>query len=79
MDRTPAKVSPARDRAFRIGQRRNVMVFKFVTKGTIEERIEEILVSKKALAASVIGSGEEMLANLDTERLRELMAYRIPD
>ncbi len=75
----PAVEDQATDRAFRIGQKRNVMVFKFVTKGTIEERIEEILVSKKALAASVIGSGEALLADLDAGRLRKLMAYRDPD
>ena len=75
----PAVENQATDRAFRIGQKKNVMVFKFVTKGTIEERIEEILESKKALADMVIGSGEAMLSGLDTEKLRGLMVYRDPE
>jgi superfamily II DNA or RNA helicase len=75
----PAVENQATDRAYRIGQKSNVMVFKFVTKGTIEERIEGILESKKALADRIVGSGEAMLAGLDTGKLRELMAYRDPE
>ena len=50
----PAVEKQATDRAFRIGQSKNVFVHKFVTKGTIEDRINDILESKKSLADSII-------------------------
>ncbi len=53
----PAVEDQATDRAFRIGQKRNVLVQKFVCKGTVEERIDELISSKKELADSVIGTG----------------------
>ncbi len=55
----PAVENQATDRAFRIGQKKNVIVHKFVCKGTIEEKIDEIINSKTELAENVIGSGSE--------------------
>ncbi len=72
----PAVEDQATDRAFRIGQTRDVQVHKFLCAGTLEERIDELIESKKALAASVVGSGEGWLTELGTDELRDLMALR---
>ncbi len=69
----PAVENQATDRAFRIGQTRDVWVHKFVCGGTLEERIDELIESKKALAESVIGAGEAWLTELNTDQLRELV------
>ncbi|GII54709.1 helicase HelZ [Planotetraspora thailandica] len=68
----PAVENQATDRAFRIGQTKNVQVRKFICVGTLEERIDEMIERKKALAQSVVGAGEEWIAKLSTEELREL-------
>ncbi|GAA4560204.1 DEAD/DEAH box helicase [Planotetraspora kaengkrachanensis] len=68
----PAVENQATDRAFRIGQTKNVQVRKFICVGTLEERIDEMIERKKALAESVVGAGEDWIANLSTEELREL-------
>ncbi|HEY3010306.1 MAG TPA: DEAD/DEAH box helicase [Micromonosporaceae bacterium] len=68
----PAVEDQATDRAFRIGQRRNVQVRKFICVDTLEERIDDMIEQKKALAERVVGTGEDWIANLSTERLREL-------
>ncbi|GAA5134219.1 DEAD/DEAH box helicase [Pseudonocardia adelaidensis] len=68
----PAVENQATDRAFRIGQRRNVQVRKFVCPGTVEERIDELITKKKALSSMVVGDGEGWLTELSTESLREL-------
>ncbi len=70
----PAVENQATDRAFRIGQKKNVQVHKFVCQGTIEERIDRMIDEKKELADSVIGAGENMLTELSTDRLREMFA-----
>ena len=70
----PAVENQATDRAFRIGQTKDVWVHKFLCVGTLEERIDELIESKKALAESVIGAGEGWLTELNTDRLRELVA-----
>jgi SNF2 family DNA or RNA helicase len=70
----PAVENQATDRAFRIGQRRNVQVRKFVCPGTVEERIDELITKKKALSSMVVGDGEGWLTELSTESLRELFA-----
>lgn len=57
----PAVENQATDRAFRIGQRRNVMVHKFTCRGTLEERIHELITSKSSLAEDVLGEGAERL------------------
>lgn len=69
----PAVENQATDRVFRIGQTRNVQVHKFVCTGTLEEKIHEQIESKKALAEQVVGAGENWLADLDTEQLRNLL------
>ncbi|GAA3802381.1 DEAD/DEAH box helicase [Sphaerisporangium flaviroseum] len=68
----PAVEDQATDRAFRIGQKRNVQVRKFICVGTLEERIDEMIERKKALAESVVGTGEDWITGLSTEQLREL-------
>ena len=72
----PAVEDQATDRAFRIGQTRNVQVHKFVVSGTLEERINEMIESKQALAHSIVGSGEEWLTELDNDQLRDLLSLR---
>ena len=66
----------ATDRAFRIGQKRNVQVHKFVCTGTLEERIDEMIERKQALAESIIGDGEGWLTELSTSELREMVTLR---
>ncbi|GAA4190130.1 DEAD/DEAH box helicase [Streptosporangium oxazolinicum] len=68
----PAVEDQATDRAFRIGQTRNVQVRKFICLGTLEERIDEMIERKKALAQSVVGTGEDWITDLSTDQLREL-------
>jgi SNF2 family DNA or RNA helicase len=75
----PAVEDQATDRAFRIGQRRNVQVHKFVCSGTLEERIDEMIEGKRALVAQVLGAGEGWLTELSTSQLRELVALRHED
>ncbi|MER8185698.1 DEAD/DEAH box helicase [Kitasatospora sp. NPDC094015] len=70
----PAVEDQATDRAFRIGQRRDVQVRRLVCTGTVEERIAELIENKRALARTVVGEGEQWLTELPTEQLRELLA-----
>ena len=70
----PAVEDQATDRAFRIGQRRDVQVRKFVCVGTLEERIDAMIEQKKALAEQVVGTGESWLTELSTSALREVLA-----
>ncbi len=72
----PAVENQATDRAFRIGQLRNVQVHKFVCLGTLEERIEQMIERKKEVAEKVIGAGEAWLTELSTAELKELFALR---
>ena len=69
----PAVENQATDRAFRIGQKRNVQVHKFVCTGTLEERISDIIESKKELAEQTVNAGEQWLTDLDTNSLRNLL------
>ena len=69
----PAVENQATDRAFRIGQKRNVQVHKFVTSGTLEEKINDIIESKKELAEQTVDAGEQWLTRMDTDRLRSLL------
>ena len=69
----PAVENQATDRVFRIGQTRNVQVHKFVCTGTLEEKIHDMIESKKALAEQVVGAGEQWLTELDTDGLRNLL------
>ncbi len=70
----PAVEDQATDRAFRIGQRRNVQVHKLVSAGTVEERIDELIAAKRDLAVRVVGTGEQWLTGLSTGELRSLVA-----
>ena len=70
----PAVENQATDRAFRIGQKKNVMVHKLVCQQTIEEKIDKIIESKKELAENVIGGGaESWITELGNEELMSLM------
>jgi SNF2 family DNA or RNA helicase len=69
----PAVENQATDRAFRIGQTRNVQVHKFVCSGTLEERIHDMIESKKSLSEQVVSDGEAWLTELDTDQLRSLL------
>ena len=70
----PAVENQATDRAFRIGQRRNVLVHKFMTTGTVEERIDEMIAEKQKLADDILsGDGEVNLTELSDEALMDLV------
>ena len=69
----PAVENQATDRAFRIGQHKNVIVHKFVTRGTIEEKIDMMLEAKRELADQVVShSGETLITEMDNTRLMNL-------
>ena len=69
----PAVENQATDRAFRIGQKRNVLVHKFITRGTVEERIDAMIEEKRHVAGAVIdGVGEINLTELPDEELLKL-------
>lgn len=69
----PAVEDQATDRAYRIGQRKNVQVHKMVSQGTLEERIDQMLQDKRKLADSVVGTGEAWVTELDDDALRALV------
>ncbi|HSH81251.1 MAG TPA: DEAD/DEAH box helicase [Herpetosiphonaceae bacterium] len=72
----PAVEAQATDRAFRIGQRRNVFVHKFVALGTVEERIDAMIADKQRLSSLVVGTDESWLTELDTDTFTDLIALR---
>jgi len=72
----PAVENQATDRAYRIGQTRTVQVHKFVTTGTLEERIDEMIERKVALAEEIIGSGEAWLTEMSSDQLRDVLTLR---
>ena len=72
----PAVEDQATDRAFRIGQRRDVRVYKLITAGTLEESIQEVLDGKTDLAGQVVGAGEGWVTELDQQDLERLMSYK---
>ena len=72
----PAIENQATDRAFRIGQKKNVLVHKFVCRGTVEERIDEMITRKTLVADEAIGgggSGETLLTEMDDATLMEFV------
>jgi SNF2 family DNA or RNA helicase len=69
----PAVEDQATDRAFRIGQTRDVTVHRLVSQGTLEEQIHQLLEDKRLLADKVVGEGETWLSELDDAGLRSLM------
>ena len=78
MDRwwNPAVENQATDRAYRIGQDKNVFVYKLITAGTVEERIHDIISGKSELAAAMIAQGEGWLTELSDAELATLLSYR---
>jgi len=71
----PAVEKQATDRAYRIGQVKDVEVYKFICKGTIEEKIEQILNSKLELANDLISSGETWITNLSDKEIKDLIKF----
>jgi len=70
----PAVEDQATDRAFRIGQTRNVLVHKFVCRGTVEEKIDQLIESKRQLSTALLeGGGEPALTELSDEELLALV------
>jgi SNF2 family DNA or RNA helicase len=72
----PAVENQATDRAYRIGQDVNVMVYRFITTGTFEERINDMLADKQELADITIGSGGKFITEMDDDTLRQLLRLR---
>lgn len=75
----PAVENQATDRAFRIGQKKNVLVHKFVCEGTIEERIDDMIDEKVSLARGILdgGGSEKMLTEMDNQELLKFVALDI--
>ena len=74
----PSVENQATDRAFRIGQDKNVMVHKFVCKGSVEEKIDALISSKKELAENVIGSGgENWITEMSNDELMKLLRLEV--
>jgi len=74
----PAVENQATDRAFRIGQKRNVLVHKFVCQGTIEEKIDTLINEKTALATDILEGGTEtLLTEMDNDALIDLVSLDI--
>ncbi|RKN86387.1 DEAD/DEAH box helicase [Paenibacillus ginsengarvi] len=72
----PAVENQATDRAYRMGQKRNVQVHKFISLGTLEEKIDEMLESKMSLSENVISTSEGWITELSNDELRDLFALR---
>ena len=74
----PAVENQATDRAFRIGQKKNVMVHKFTCRGTLEERINELILNKSALSEEILGEGgERLLTEMNNSELLRFVALDI--
>ena len=74
----PAVEVQATDRAFRIGQHRNVLVHKFICRGTIEEKIDTLIEEKKKLADDILKAGAEtLLTEMSNEELLNIVALDI--
>ncbi|MCM1076484.1 MAG: SNF2-related protein [Bacteroides sp.] len=74
----PAVEAQATDRAYRIGQHRNVQVYRFITKGTFEEKINAMIQDKKKLADLTVGTGEKWLAEMSDSELRSIFTLETP-
>jgi superfamily II DNA or RNA helicase len=72
----PAVENQATDRAFRIGQTRNVFVHRFITAGSFEEKIDEMLKSKRELAELSVASGESWLSKMNDDELRDIFSEK---
>ncbi len=75
----PAVENQATDRAYRIGQKKNVLVHKFVCRGTVEERIDALIAAKSSLSGQVVdgGGGEAVLTEMDNDTLLRMVALDI--
>ena len=73
----PAVEAQATDRAYRIGQRRDVLVYRFVTAGTFEEKINAMLAKKRELADLTVNTGETWIGDLSSTEIREI--FRLED
>ncbi len=71
----PAVENQATDRAFRIGQKKNVLVHKFICRGTVEEHIDELIAGKQKLAGEILSGGaESILTELSNEELISMVS-----
>jgi SNF2 family DNA or RNA helicase len=70
----PAVEEQATDRAYRIGQKKNVQVHKMICIGTLEERIDQMIEKKKAISGIVVAAGESWLTELSTSEIKSLIA-----
>ncbi len=74
----PAVENQATDRAFRIGQKKNVLVHKFICQGTVEEKIDALIQDKTALASDILEGGTEaMLTEMDNEQLLKMVSLDV--
>jgi len=72
----PAVENQATDRAFRIGQRRDVQVHKLLSAGTFEEALDDLIERKVGLAQTIVGAGETWITEMPTDELHELFTLR---
>ena len=72
----PAVENQATDRAFRIGQQKKVLVHKFITLGTLEEKIDQMITDKSSLSKSVLSDDSKWLKNIDTKTFMDLIKLR---
>ncbi|HAS44663.1 MAG TPA: helicase SNF2, partial [Microscillaceae bacterium] len=68
----PAVENQATDRAYRIGQKNNVMVYRMITEGTFEEKVNEMIKDKQELADLTVSTGENWIGNLSNEDLKDI-------
>ena len=73
----PAVENQATDRAFRIGQTKNVLVHKFICRGTVEERIDALIAGKTSLARDVVEGGERLLTEMENDELLAFVALDV--
>jgi non-specific serine/threonine protein kinase len=74
----PAVENQATDRAFRIGQKKNVLVHKFITSGTIEEKIDAMIENKQKLSGELLASnGEKWITEMSSKELMNLFALEV--
>jgi len=74
----PAVENQATDRAYRIGQKKNVVVHKFICKGTVEEKIDALIEDKKKLAGEIVPSAaENWITELDNRQIKDMFRLTI--
>ena len=72
----PAVENQATDRAFRIGQQKKVVVHKFITQGTLEEKIDQMIIDKSSLSDSILSDDSSWLKDLNSENFMNLIKLR---